>query len=258
MLAARAHLLLAEGGVEEARGRERELAVGLRFELEHFQRVERHQVVEVRGRRRLHLLEEARHACFVLEGQLQHGALDRVPVELEAELDVVDVVVAVGVVGHAHVHGALVVLGDLLAHVLAVADPVARNPGLDLRQPLARPDPADVQVRHLQEDRHQPPTHREVVVFEGVPLWFGNNILCCVDVDHNSIRINLGYESVLILMSHVEEVLRDKFAAGILYIRDKFWFVRFVTYALEKLDALLSFQIFKSTILSDKRLLLRA
>ena len=66
VLAARAHRLVELGRVEEGHLGDGERLVVFDFEIEHFERLKRHQIIKVRTRVSLYLLHERSHVRLIL------------------------------------------------------------------------------------------------------------------------------------------------------------------------------------------------
>lgn len=113
--------------------------VVLNFEVENFERVKHVKVIEVGGWVRLNLLKEGSNVGFILERQLQHLFLNGACVELEGELHVGDVVLALRIVDKTRVLSQLEVLSYLDLHILPRPDVVVLDPLENLLESFSGP-----------------------------------------------------------------------------------------------------------------------
>jgi len=92
VLAARAHGLVELGRVEEGHLGDGERLVVFDFEIEHFERLKRHQIIKVRTRVSLNLLHERSHVRLILQRQLRHAIFDEARVKPELERHVLNII----------------------------------------------------------------------------------------------------------------------------------------------------------------------
>lgn len=93
-----------------------------------------------------------------------------------------------------------------------------------------------------------------MVVLEGIPLWLRNNVDVGIHIHNDLVLVNCHIKSVLVLISHFSFSRQSKISSSILDVCCELTSVRWVTDALEKLNAFLAFQILKSSVIRQKPL----
>jgi hypothetical protein len=179
-------------------------------------------------------------------------------IQIELEGDVHNVVLGVNIVRYAQILGPFEILVYLFEHVGAGFDVITLDPELNLGQALASSHSADEFVSNLQEDLHQSPTERKMVVFKFVPLWSSEKLLSDIGVNDHQVSVHLRSIPVHVHLTFFYEVTLDLGRSFALHILGKLFGVRFVTDAPKELDSLLALHFLKHAEILDKCLLILA